>query len=157
MLVSVFALFYFSLGLVARSKNSNRTNASLFVCPHISSEGRKRTHTSGRSGLPKSRQRLSCVSCTQRTPAGFPAGMPGIGEEIDGTMQHAPQPTRHSIGILFPNYSFFLFLLDPVCRIGTDKHPLGHPFIIKLKAQWFADIPQRISCEYCELIVPFVA
>jgi hypothetical protein len=33
-----------------------------------------------------------------RTPAGFPAGMPGIGEEMDGVMQHAPQPTRQVIG-----------------------------------------------------------
>jgi hypothetical protein len=25
-------------------------------------------------------------------------GIPGIGDEIDGAMQQAPQPTRHSIG-----------------------------------------------------------
>jgi hypothetical protein len=31
----------------------------------------------------------------QRTPAGLPAGIPGIGEEIDGAMQHAPHPARH--------------------------------------------------------------
>lgn len=28
-------------------------------------------------------------------PAGLPLGMPGIGEVIDGAMQHAPQPERH--------------------------------------------------------------
>jgi hypothetical protein len=33
---------------------------------------------------------------TQRTPAGFPSGMPGIGEEIDIAMQHAPHPGLHS-------------------------------------------------------------
>lgn len=54
-------------------------------------------HTAGRSGFPKSLQRLSDVSCTQRTPAGFPFGMPGIGEDIEGAIQHAPQPTRHSM------------------------------------------------------------
>jgi hypothetical protein len=27
-----------------------------------------------------------------RTPAGFPCGMPGRGEEMDTTMQHAAQP-----------------------------------------------------------------
>jgi oxygen-independent coproporphyrinogen-3 oxidase len=27
----------------------------------------------------------------QRTPAGFPSGMPGMGEEMEGAMQHAPQ------------------------------------------------------------------
>jgi len=59
--------------------------------------GRKRTHTPGRSGLPKIAQALSAVSCTHLTPAGLPLGMPGIGEEIDGAMQQAPQPGRHSI------------------------------------------------------------
>jgi hypothetical protein len=33
----------------------------------------------------------------QRTPAGLPSGMPGIGEEIDGAMQQAPQPGRQFI------------------------------------------------------------
>jgi hypothetical protein len=27
----------------------------------------------------------------------LPCGMPGIGDEIDGAMQHAPQFVRHSI------------------------------------------------------------
>jgi oxygen-independent coproporphyrinogen-3 oxidase len=31
-------------------------------------------------------------------PAGLPWGMPGIGLDIDGAMQHAPQVGRHSIG-----------------------------------------------------------
>jgi hypothetical protein len=39
-------------------------------------------------------QQLASSSCTQRTPAGFPFGIPGIGEEIDGAMQQAPQPGR---------------------------------------------------------------
>lgn len=51
--------------------------------------------TSGRSGRPKMAQRLSGVSWTQRTPAGLPFGMPGIGDDMDGAMQQAPQPTRH--------------------------------------------------------------
>lgn len=29
-------------------------------------------------------------------PAGFPAGIPGNGELIDGAMQQAPQPTLQS-------------------------------------------------------------
>ncbi len=28
----------------------------------------------------------------QRIPAGFPRGIPGIGEEIEGAMQQAAQP-----------------------------------------------------------------
>lgn len=30
-------------------------------------------------------------------PAGLPWGMPGIGDEIEGAMQHAPQPGRQSM------------------------------------------------------------
>ncbi len=66
--------------------------ASSLVAPHISSLGRSSTQTRGLSGFPKSRQRSSSVSCTQRTPAGFPSGMPGMGDEMDGAMQQAPQP-----------------------------------------------------------------
>lgn len=40
--------------------------------------------------------RLSAVSCTQRTPAGLPSFMPGIGEEMDMAIQHAAQPVLHS-------------------------------------------------------------
>ena len=34
---------------------------------------------------------------THGMPAGLPWGMPGIGEAIDGAMQHAPQPGRQSM------------------------------------------------------------
>ena len=33
----------------------------------------------------------------QGTPAGLPKGMPGIGLEIDGAIQQAPQPARQVI------------------------------------------------------------
>src|SRR5690606_25750352 len=68
--------------------------------------GCRRWQTSGRSGWPKRRQRLSSVSCTQRTPAGLPSGIPGMGEEIESAMQQAPQPGRQSIGRL-------VYLLPP--------------------------------------------
>ncbi len=32
------------------------------------------------------------------TPANLPNGMPGIGELMDGYMQHAPHFGRHSMG-----------------------------------------------------------
>ena len=67
------------------------------------------THTAGRSGWPKIRQWLSAVSCTQHTPAGLPPGMPGMGDEIEGSTQHAPQPMRQSM--LFGigrQFAFFL-------------------------------------------------
>jgi hypothetical protein len=34
----------------------------------------------------------------QGTPAGLPSGMPGIGLEIDGAVQQAPQPGRQANG-----------------------------------------------------------
>jgi hypothetical protein len=42
-------------------------------------------------------QRKSAKSCTQRTPAGLPNGMPGIGDDIEGAMQQAPHPARQFI------------------------------------------------------------
>ncbi len=55
-------------------------------------------HTTGRSGWPKIAQRLSSVSWRQRTPAGLLTplmlGMPGMGVEMEGAMQQAPQPGR---------------------------------------------------------------
>jgi len=40
---------------------------------------------------------MSGRSCTQGIPAGLPCSMPGIGEEIEGAMQHAPQLGRQSM------------------------------------------------------------
>jgi len=60
----------------------------------MSASGRSEPHTCGRSGRPKILHRISPSSCTQRTPAGLPFGMPGMGELIDGAMQQAPQPGR---------------------------------------------------------------
>lgn len=39
-------------------------------------------------------QPLLSVSWTHRTPAGLPLGIPGIGEVIEGAVQHAPHPGR---------------------------------------------------------------
>lgn len=35
----------------------------------------------------------------QGTPAGLPCGIPGIGADIEGAMQHAPQPDRHDMAV----------------------------------------------------------
>jgi hypothetical protein len=45
--------------------------------------------------------RLSSLNCTQRTPAGLPSGMPGIGDEMEGAMQQAAHPGRHCMSGLF--------------------------------------------------------
>lgn len=42
-------------------------------------------------------QRWSGISWMQRTPAGLPWGMPGIGLLMEGAVQQAPQPGRQSI------------------------------------------------------------
>ena len=82
------------IGLVASSRASRNFKACSRLSPHMLCTGRKPIHTCGRSGLPKIRHRLSSSSCTHRTPAGLPFGMPGIGDEMDGAIQHAPQPGR---------------------------------------------------------------
>jgi len=69
------------------------------VLPHISALGRRLAQNAGRSGFPKSAQRKSGSSCTQRSPAFFPCGMPGMGEVIEGAIQHAPQSGRQFIGM----------------------------------------------------------
>ena len=61
------------------------------LSPHIIALGCNEPHTAGRSGLPKIWQRSSASSWMQRTPAGLPPSMPGIGLEMDGAMQQAAQ------------------------------------------------------------------
>jgi hypothetical protein len=51
---------------------------------------------------------LSPVNCIQRTPEGFPSGIPGIGDVIEGAMQHAPQPCLQFIHMT----SLLLFFLS---------------------------------------------
>ena len=83
-------------GAVSRSSSSSQRTACSRLLPHISSDGCKPPQNAGRSGRPKILQRLSSASCTQRTPAGFPSGMPGIGLVMDGAVQQAPQEGRHA-------------------------------------------------------------
>jgi hypothetical protein len=45
-------------------------------------------------------QRLSAVRWTQRIPAGLPSGIPGIGDDKDGAIQHAPHPALQFITLI---------------------------------------------------------
>ena len=83
---------------VNRSSSLRKNIACPLESPHISREGCRPPHTFGRSGCPKILQPLRSSSCTQRTPAGLPFGMPGMGELIEGAMQQAPQPGRQLAG-----------------------------------------------------------
>lgn len=83
--------------MVYFSRVDNISIASWFVSPQNKRSALKPRHTLGRSGLPNIVQRLSDDRLTQRTPAGFPLGMPGMGELMDMAMQQAPHPARHSI------------------------------------------------------------
>jgi hypothetical protein len=91
------------LGLVSISNRVSQTIACSRVSPHISSLGCKLPQNAGRSGLPKIMQRFCASSCTQRTPAGLPFGMPGIGLLMEGAVQHAPHCSLQII--LLVNYN----------------------------------------------------
>jgi hypothetical protein len=84
-------------GDVAASSLASHCIACSRLAPHISTDGRSPEQQAGRSGRPKIEQRFASSSCTQRTPAGLPLGMPGIGLEIEGAVQHAPHSVRHSM------------------------------------------------------------
>lgn len=84
-------------GSVLVSSSARIWSACSLLLPHMDSVGLREAQTVGRPGIPNSRQRLASSSCTQRTPAGLPWGMPGIGLEMEGAMQHAPHPLRQEI------------------------------------------------------------
>ena len=83
---------------VKRSSSDRKNIACSRVSPHISREGGRLPQTRGRPGCPKILQPLCSSNCTQRTPAGLPFGMPGIGDVIDGAVQQAPHPGRQWTG-----------------------------------------------------------
>jgi hypothetical protein len=86
---------------VASSRSCRNDKACSRLSPHILCTGRNPLQTKGRSGVPKILQRLSSSSCTHRTPAGLPFGIPGIGDEIEGAIQQAPQPARQFNMVIF--------------------------------------------------------
>jgi len=84
---------------VSLSSLTKNAIASAAVLPHIWTDGCKLRQTLGLSSFPNRRQELLSVNWQQRIPAGFPCGMPGIGDEIEGAMQQAAQPERQLQGI----------------------------------------------------------
>lgn len=96
----VYRLQHYS-GVVIASRDVSQIMASSAELKHISAVGFRLMQTLGRSGIPKIKQLLSSLSCTHRTPAGLPFGIPGIADEMEGAIQQAPQLGRQSIELLF--------------------------------------------------------
>ena len=71
--------------------------ASSRSLPQNSGSAMKAAHTAGLSSLPQIAHSYSSVRWIHLTPAGFPDGIPGMGDDIEGAMQHAPHPLLHFI------------------------------------------------------------
>lgn len=65
----------------------------------------------------------------QGIPAGFPLDIPGIGEEIEITIQHAPQPTLQSTIYLPPTHYRLIIpsgvIKNVVTLIDLGNHTIG--------------------------------
>lgn len=84
-------------GAVKASSWIRYVNAALRSSKHISLDACKLRQTSGLNSDPKIIQRFSSDSWIHLVLAGLPCGIPGIGLDIEGAMQQAPQSIRHSI------------------------------------------------------------
>lgn len=85
-------------GEVSHSNRASHVTACSRLSPHIVCSGASDWQTAGRSGEWKRRHEPLASSCTQRTPAGLPCGMPGMALLMEGAMQQAPQPGRQASG-----------------------------------------------------------
>ena len=90
------------------------------------------------------RQRSSSPNCTQRTPAGLPLGMPGIGLVIDGAVQQAPHCGRHWKGAEVDSMAFEKWQTASIHRTATPASDDGFVlFVAKnnlfLVRQWSLD------------------
>mgnify|MGYP000630876003 CR=1 FL=1 len=107
-------------GAVVRSRSLNHCIACSRDDPHMSADACSPAQTAGRPGWAKMAQPLLSVSWTQRTPAGLPFGMPGIGEVIEGAVQHAPHPARQ----------LTLFALADIGNFGKRVRQYTSPAVV---------------------------
>lgn len=96
-----FYIFIVNYGVVSASSLIRYKSAASRCVKHISRLACKLAQTFGRNGDVKILHMKLSASWTQRVLAGFPCGIPGIGLEIEGAIQQAPQSIRHSIKNLF--------------------------------------------------------
>ena len=73
--------------------------ASPLFLPQAQSVALNPEQTRGLVGESKILHFRSSVKWMHLTFAGFPSGIPGRGDEIDGIIQHAPQLGMHSKGL----------------------------------------------------------
>lgn len=100
---SLIRFFLPASGMVSSSSRASHKSACSRFGPHMATSGLSDAHTAGLCGRPNRRQRNCASSCTQGTPAGLPmpsipGGIPGMGDVMDGAMQHAPHPSRQGRG-----------------------------------------------------------
>lgn len=88
-----------------RSNSDKFFSACSYELPQTSRSGLKSLQTCGRSGWSYILHSRLHERWMQYSPAAFPSGRPGIGEEIEIAIQQAPQPVRHSIIRLFAYFS----------------------------------------------------
>ena len=100
-------IFCFNYSASIPSNSAIILTASSREWPHMSGSGWKAPQMRGRSGRPNILQRKSSSRLTQRTPAGLPLGIPGIGELIEITVQQAAQLGRQSIFVLLSDGFLF--------------------------------------------------
>ena len=113
-------------GAVCASSQAMACSASSRLPRHRDCVGRREPHTAGRSACPKMRQRSAASSWTQRTPAGLPSGMPGIGLEMDGAMQQAPHASRHGTGAsAWPGWPISAQFVDSLTSVGVQAAVLA--------------------------------
>lgn len=93
---------YFSAKAVPStpSRSPRILSASRLHVPHTNVSAVKPAHTLGRSDDVNIPHRPSEVRCMHGVPPGLPFSMPGMREDIDGAIQHAPHPARHSKKLL---------------------------------------------------------
>ena len=107
-------------GAVSISSVLSQKIAAVRSSRHISADGCSPEQQAGRSGWPKIAQRKSSARCAQRTPAGL------FKDEMEGAMQHAPQPGRQFIylidGVGAPRSVHSAMQSTPA---PTDKHQLA--------------------------------
>lgn len=82
--------------------------ASSLLLPQTNFSALKSLQTFGLSGKSKISHCSWSFKWMQGTNAGFPSGIPGIGDEMEGMMQQAPQLDRHSISEKFARKSLLL-------------------------------------------------